>query len=299
MVSGAAGEGAQALIRLSWVSRYGDVKERSLYKVISRTLTQAHVTSLDYSGQLRSDALFYRRLREGDATDHRERDVWLGLATVRAQSAYALLIAANRHLSEEARRRISAGLFSLIARHNIICDKDRAKFESAMFAAAKTISDGGSENNALVLLRALSPTNDEVRQNFATLSFPRSQNSIAQCMLRPLEYALRGTEELIIDTPEKVHLEHIYPQIPAVAERWPNHDEYVGRIGNLTLLDRRLNQEAQNAAFATKKEEFYAHSHLLLTRELLEKNAWTEAEVNNRQSRLCELAINVWPQNLV
>jgi hypothetical protein len=297
--SAGTSEGAQALIRLSWVSRYGDVKERSLYKIISRTLTDTHTSSLEYSRQLRSDALFYRRLREGDTTDQRERDVWLGLATVRAQSGYALLMAANRHLSEDARRRISAGLFSLIARHNIICDKDRAKFESAMFAAAKTISDGGSEDNALALIRALSPTDDEVRQNFATLSFPRSQNSIAQCLLRPLEYALRGTEELIIETPEKVHLEHIYPQRPAAAERWQNHDEYVGRIGNLTLLDRRLNQEAQNAAFATKKAEFYAHSQLLLTRELLEKNAWSEAEVNARQARLCDLAINVWPQSLV
>src|SRR4029077_17984390 len=34
------GAGAQTLIRLSWVSRHGDVKERSLYKVISRNLTE-------------------------------------------------------------------------------------------------------------------------------------------------------------------------------------------------------------------------------------------------------------------
>ncbi len=297
--SAGTSEGAQALIRLSWVSRYGDVKERSLYKIISRKLTDTHTTSLEYSRQLRSDALFYRRVREGDTTDVRERDVWLGLATVRAQSGYALLIAANRHLTEDARRRISSALFSLITRHNIICDKDRAKFESTMFAAAKTISDGGDENAALALLRALSPTDDEVRQSFATLSFPRSQSSIAQCVLRPLEYALRGTEELIIATPEKVHLEHIYPQKPAAAERWPNHDEYVGRIGNLTLLDRRLNQEAQNTGFATKKAEFYAHSQLLLTKELLDKNVWTEAEIIERQKHLCDLAVDVWPQNLV
>jgi Protein of unknown function DUF262 len=83
-------EGAQTLIRLSWVSRHGDVKERSLYKVISRKLTETHMSSLAYSRQLRTDALFYRRVRDGDTTDVREHDVWPGLATPRAQSGYAL-----------------------------------------------------------------------------------------------------------------------------------------------------------------------------------------------------------------
>jgi hypothetical protein len=297
--SAGTSEGAQTLIRLSWVSRFGDVKERSLYKIISRKLADTHTSSLEYSRQLRSDALFYRRVREGDSVDIRESDAWLGLATLRAQSGYALIIAANRHLPEEARKRISAALFSLIVRHNIICDRDRAKFESTMFAAAKTISDGGGEQAALALLRALSPTDDEVRQNFATLSFPRSQNSIAQCIMRPLEYGLRHTDELIIATPDKVHLEHIYPQKPAVADRWPNHDEYIGRIGNLTLLDHRLNQEGQNIGFTTKKDEFYAHSSIYLTIELLDKDAWSPAAIIERQNRLCDLAISVWPHNLV
>lgn len=297
--SAGTSEGAQTLIRLSWVSRYGDVKERSLYKVISRKLTETNTSSVEYSRQLRSDALFYKRVREGDTSDLREHDIWLALATFRAQSGYALLIAANRHLSEQARRRIGTALFSLIARHNIICDRDRAKFESTMFSAAKVISEGGSEEAALALLRALSPSDLEFRQSFSTLSFPRSQNSVAQAILRPIEYKLRTTEELIIATPEKVHLEHIYPQRPAPAERIASHDEYVGRIGNLTLLDHRLNQEAQNLPFASKKGQFYSDSEIYLTKELLAKNTWTPADMDGRQQHLCELAIQVWPQNLI
>ena len=297
--SAGTSEGAQTLIRLSWVSRYGDVKERSLYKVISRKLTETNTSSVEYSRQLRSDALFYKRVREGDTTDTREHDIWLALATFRAQSGYALLIAANRHLAEHARRRIGFALFSLIARHNIICDRDRAKFESTMFSAAKVISEGGSEEAALALLRALSPSDLEFRQRFSTLSFPRSQNSVAQAILRPIEYKLRTTEELIIATPEKVHLEHIYPQKPAPADRLESHDEYVGRIGNLTLLDHRLNQEAQNLPFASKKEQFYSGSEIYLTKELLAKSTWSPADMDGRQQHLCELAIQVWPQNLI
>jgi len=297
--SAGIGEGAQTLIRLSWVSRYGDVKERSLYKVISHKLTDDHTTSVAYSRLLRDDALFYKAIRDGETTDRKERDTWLALATLRAQSGYALLIAANRSLDEPTRRRISAALFSLIVRYNIISDKDRARFETTMFSAAKAISDGGGEAAPLALLRAISPSDDEVRQNFASLSFGRPQTSIAQVLLRAIEYRLRNTEELIIATPEKVHLEHIYPQKPAAADRFANHDDYVGRIGNLTLLDHRLNQEAQNSDFTDKRDRFYRDSAIFLTQELLAKVAWTPADIDERQQHLCNLALQIWPHNLI
>jgi hypothetical protein len=184
-------------------------------------------------------------------------------------------------------------------RHNIICDKDRAKFETTAFSAAKAISDGGGGQAAVALLRALSPSDEEVRQSFATLNFTASQNSIAQVILRALEYKLRQTEELIIATPERVHLQHIYPQKPAPANRLANHDEYVGRVGNLTLLDKRLNQEAQNSGFVNKRDNFYHQSEIHLTKELLDKDTWTPAEIDARQQHLCDVAMQVWPQNLV
>jgi hypothetical protein len=297
--SAGTGEGAQTLIRLSWVSRYGDVKERSLYKVISHKLTEDHARSVAYSRLLRDDALFYKAIRDGDTADRKERDIWLALATLRAQSGYALLIAANRSLDEAARRRISSALISLIVRYNIISDRDRARFETTMFSTAKAISDGGGENAALGLLRAISPSDDDVRQSFATLSFGRSQAGIAQVLLRAIEYKLRTTEELIIATPEKVHLEHIYPQKPTAPERLANHDEYVGRIGNLTLLDRRLNQEAQNSVFMTKRDNFYANSEIYMNGELVGKNEWTATDIIERQQHLCDLALQIWPHGLV
>ena len=293
------GAGAQTLIRLSWVSRHGDVKERSLYKVISRDLTETHTSQVEYSRQLRNDAKLYKQVRDGDSPDFLESEAWSAISPLRAQSGYALLIAASRQLDETARKMVSSALFSLIVRHNIICDKDRAKFETTAFSAAKAISDGGGGQAAVALLRALSPSDEEVRQTFATLSFGASQNSIAQVILRAMEYKLRQTDELIIATPERVHLEHIYPQKAALANRLANHDEYVGRVGNLTLLDKRLNQEAQNSGFVNKRDHFYNQSDIYLTKELLDKGTWTPVEIDARQHHLCDLLIQVWPQDLV
>lgn len=292
-------DGAQALIRLSWVSRFGDVKERSLYKVITRKLTEAHTAPVEYSRQLRFDALYYRRVRTGDTPDIRQRDLWVGLAPLRAQSGYALLMAANRAVPEDAQKRLSKALFSLIVRHNIVCDKDRSKFEATVFAASKALSDGAGEQQALTLLRSLSPTDEDVKQSFSHLAFSRQQQSMAQVVLRPIEYSLRATEELIISTPDRVHLEHIYPQRPADADRLQAHDEYVGRIGNLTLLDHRLNEAAQNSPFTVKRDRYYTGSELYLTRALLRTNQWTPTEIDARQSQLCDIALLVWPRALV
>jgi hypothetical protein len=297
--SAGTGDRAQALIRFSWVSRRGDVKERSLYKVISHKLVEENVSAVRFSRDLRDDALFYRRVRDGDTPDIKERDIWTGLGTLGAQSGYALLFAANRTLPQDAQKRLAAALFSLIVRHNIICDKDRVKFESTVFAAAKALSDGGGIGSALAILRGLSPSDEDVKHSFAVLSFGRPQSSVAQIILRAVEYKLRATDELIIATPDRVHLEHIYPQKPAPTERLDNHDNYVGRLGNLTLLDHHLNQAAQNSPFIDKRDQYYTVSDIYLTKELLDKNAWTTTDIDARQSHLCDLALQVWPQSLV
>jgi len=293
------GAGAQTLIRLAWISRHGDVKERSLYKVISRKLTDVHISQVEYSRQLRGDGQLYKRIREGDSIDFEESEAWQALSPLRAQSGYAVLIAASRQLNENDRKHVSEALFSLIVRHNIICDKDRAKFETTVFGAAKSISDGQGAAAAIALLRALSPSDLEVRNNFARLSFGPAQSNAAQVVLRAIEYQLRQTQEINIAPPLRVHLEHIYPQKPQAAARLANHDEYVGRIGNLTLLDKHLNQEAQNSDFIKKRDNCYNQSELRLTQELLANDAWGPPQIDARQEHLQDLALQIWPQNLV
>ena len=51
------------------------------------------------------------------------------------------------------------------------------------------------------------------------------------------------TAEVTVAGADRVHVEHIYPQSPLEGNRWEEHDRYVGRLGNLTLLDKRLNEQ--------------------------------------------------------
>lgn len=104
---------------------------------------------------------------------------------------------------------------------------------------------------------------------------------------------------MIVAGPERVHIEHIYPQTPKEGERWEEHDRYVTRLGNLTLLGRRLNEQIKNANFGLKKEQAYQNTRLALTEALLQYEAWSPETVVKRQTALCQCAREVWPEMLV
>jgi hypothetical protein len=173
-------------------------------------------------------------------------------------------------------------------------------FETAVYSAARKISRGNGYESAIADLRAISPSTDRFESDFQRLTFSNSEHGVARYLLNAFEGKLAVTGELSVAGSNKVHIEHIYPQTPRPEDRWQVHAEFVNRIGNLTLLDKRLNQEIKNAPFSTKKQQAYNSSRLEITKELL---AYADESspllVQLRQERLCDLAQTIWPVSLV
>jgi hypothetical protein len=290
---------AESLIRMSWVAQYGDVKTRALYKIVSDDVPE-NTSPLDYSRRLRDDAALYRNFREGDVEDDETEEYWLALRTLRFNAGYSLLIAAEHGLkSAEERKNIAKALVALVIRYNIVSNLDRAKIESTVYSAAKALSDALGFEAALVLLLSISPSEAVFNNGFETLAFSSSNIGVARYLLRCFNNDLAATEEVSVGGPDKVHVEHIYPQNPPPDRRWKNHARMVGRIGNLTLLDKGLNTYIKNADFPTKKEKAYKTSKLEITQELLEFTDWDEGLVIKRQQTFAALAEKIWPQGLL
>ena len=68
--------------------------------------------------------------------------------------------------------------------------------------------------------------------------------------------------------------------------------QYTHRIGNLALLSRRMNAQAQNYDFDKKKESYFTTckgvSPFALTTQVLQKTEWTPAIINQRQKELLQ-----------
>jgi len=116
---------------------------------------------------------------------------------------------------------------------------------------------------------------------------------------------------------KKVEIEHILPSNPRhdVREAFDKPDEYneyAGRMGNLTLLEKTINSSVSNGSFI-EKAPGYRQSAFLLTKSLAEKPqvrvdtqlnravadliqfiAWDSSAIDQRQVMLSKLARKVW-----
>jgi hypothetical protein len=147
-------------------------------------------------------------------------------------------------------------------------------------------------------------TADEKRATIDTLNGDLyTMKRIRQYILLRLDSILSGGEASY-DYPI-ISIEHVLPQNPSEGSIWskwfPNEDQrqsYVHRLGNLVLLSRKKNSEAQNYDFETKKEKYFATrrgvSPFALTSQVLQRSEWTPAIIEQRQQDLTQRLTDLW-----
>lgn len=118
-------------------------------------------------------------------------------------------------------------------------------------------------------------------------------------------------------TDKSVHVEHILPQKPTTEvhdafDKPIEYDDYVGKLGNLTLLEQTINSSISNGSYLDKMPG-YRQSSFLLTKSLAEKpqvgantqlnravaeliqfKSWNSQSITQRQEILTSLARKVW-----
>lgn len=124
-----------------------------------------------------------------------------------------------------------------------------------------------------------------------------------------LREANSKTETAIIDY-SSLQVEHVLPQ--SWQEHWPldslnvsveeirilseKRDDYVHRLGNLTLVTSSFNASVSNLAWAVKKEELLKQSSLRLTGAIVSAGQWDETEIDRRAAELSQLIVDIWPR---
>jgi hypothetical protein len=288
----------EEFLRHYWVSRRGDVKARKLYREIKATIVEEGIDSLELSLDLADTATVY-----GDIVQAREADPELRrhLEAIRALGAKALYPAllsgyavaeaeADAEAGRQQLRRLAAALTTMFVRYNVIGGRETTVMEKGVYEVAAELRKSKDFDQAVTVLAGLAPHVDEFVERFQRVSISRM--ATARYLLREIEHAKRRTEEVAVEGTDRVHVEHIYPQTPQ--QRWRNHAAIINRLGNLTLLGKRLNTSIRNADFPTKKTNGYAGSDVLMTKELLTHEAWDTAAIDERQRELSGWAYRIW-----
>lgn len=147
-------------------------------------------------------------------------------------------------------------------------------------------------------LKKLIPDDTKFKEKFIAATV--STEKYARYYLRAIENQKKGSTspELIVNSdPAVVNLEHILPKAPH--KNWPNFNEdqvasLNKRIGNLTLMQNKLNSKQGNEPFS-KKKNYFASSDLWITKMIAENyHDWTPDNIKDRQEKLADIAVQTW-----
>jgi hypothetical protein len=124
------------------------------------------------------------------------------------------------------------------------------------------------------------------------------------------KYVLLRLDEAIAQNPgvsydhKIITVEHVLPQQPAEDSEWlrtfdqAQRDYWTHRLGNLLLLNRTKNAEAQNYDFEKKKEKYFSSkngvSKFALTTQVLYTPVWTPEVVRRRHQDLLGVLVREW-----
>jgi uncharacterized protein with ParB-like and HNH nuclease domain len=152
------------------------------------------------------------------------------------------------------------------------------------------------------------PTDEEFKKAWLGLQFyKRLKKSKLRMILEALEVALHTgkTEQVAIERTLTIeHLlprewERYWPLSPAndsqeVQKKIERRKEMLDRIGNLTLLTKKLNPSVSNGPWDKKRKGILSHSALNLNRLL--PGVWDEDRIAERSEELFKIAVKVWPR---
>ncbi|MDH6586260.1 hypothetical protein M2161_005366 [Streptomyces sp. SAI-133] len=295
-------------LRHVWITHRGDVKKQSLFKEIKAVMAtpstpEALKDPYKFSSNLASDAEMYKEIL---ASRHNDPGCARWLRAIQTMGATALLPAAlassDGWQDTASQMKLLRALVATFVRFSIIAGGDSSSLESAAYKVAYNVRSGCSLEEALAILRPLLRTDEQVKEYFKTLSIPNAKSGYQRHILEELENHASdatgdktGGLEKSAAGSSVLWIEHIYPQSPGNHwSRWEKHDSLVNRIGNITLVHKKLNATASNKPFATKKS-IYADSGLALNRYLDGLDEWDPQQVEKRQNELASQVPLVWP----
>ncbi|MCL5105542.1 MAG: DUF262 domain-containing HNH endonuclease family protein [Armatimonadetes bacterium] len=288
-------------VRHMWLSNYGDLKTRGLFSEIKRVLTQKAVTSSDFAGICGDECQDYVSLLDiDDRIPRSARNDVSGLVKyLNVRPSLPLLLSGLRSLNESDFAKLAHLAAALAVRYLVVANLNPLDLETAFYAAAREIRGKKHTNErsahclaaAKAILAKLNPDDAMVAASAADLVLTRGR---AQWLLAKLAGAKQSRSREFV--PDRVNLEHIFPQRPGSA--WPHRaalEPYTWHLGNLTILGEALNNKAANADFLGKCR-YYAKSEVAMTNEIPVKySAWTEKEILARAHDLAADIVAVWP----
>lgn len=285
-------------LRYYWNAGHKSIRAKALFKTIRKEITTDKEVF-----ELLDDLYRYSDVYMA-LTDCND-DLWqqdaeikqcVGLLNVfRLKQPFSILMAAKLNLSNEMFKKLFKNILKICFRYNVICDRNPNDQDGPFNSLAMLIT---KEKRIDYQLLAPIVVDDHVFENsFSDKTFPYTSRNvkIVRYILSTLEKH-NGSTQTVSFSDEDATIEHILPQ--NADEDWDIDEEkqrqLVFRIGNMCLLEKKLNLAIKNSNFLEKKQKYAQSSYLDSKMIAHNYDRWTEDDIIKRQASMARIAVNIW-----
>ena len=285
-------------LRYYWNSKNKIVRKNQLFKTI-RNAIKTKEDTFKLIRDLDDTADLYIAIQDPYSefwTETPEVKKYIGeLKLFQIKQTNSLLLAAYKNLSHSSFQKITKAVSIISLRYNIIGGLNPNEQEEAYNKVANEISSNKIFD--IKSLQSIYVQDDNFENDFSTKQFKNTSRNhkIVKYLFSKIELYLYKNE---INPDSDIYtIEHVLPE--SADERWGDFsDEIINRsvyrLGNLTLLEKQLNREADTHQFEEKKR-FYLQSNSELTKSIVQDyDIWNEAKIALRQKELAKHAKAIW-----
>lgn len=291
-------------LRHCWLSEYGLVRERDLYRTL-RESVKGTPAARQFIDKLRKRGDLYAALSNPEHAYWADapsdvRDYLEPLSLFKVAQYRPVLLSAMEVANLELVTKILRLLLVVSYRYTVISQLGTGNLESIYTDCALAIRSGKAKGikDVFTALRPAYVEDPRFTADFAARQFTNS--GIARYTLAQINDHLESDpERQVAERSGRVTLEHILPKNPGkawgpVSAKGKDITEFVDLIGNLTLLEKGRNRGLGNAGFKEKKEKGYAISGLAINKGLHDEDSWTIDSIVARSQSLAKVAKDVW-----
>lgn len=283
-------------IRYYWNSKNKTVRSNDLFKVLRNNIKEDRsVFELINDMLAYSDIYMALKNESDDLWNERDKvQECVSLLNIfNLKQPISMLMAAYKYLSNEDFERVLCDAIVVSFRYNVICGKNPNDIEKVFNDIAIKISNNNTYDKNL--LSKIYVNDNEFTVSFINKVFPENarSNKIIKYILGKYERFKGGLRDVSIVS-ELDTIEHIYPQHPN--EEWndDNLDSLIYRLGNMCLLEKKLNNNIGNKGYAEKVEVLNQSTFITTNSISSEYPEWVQQSIVDRQKQMAKCAKTIW-----
>lgn len=291
-------------LRHYWLSTRGIVKEEELFDKFSSEIKNRE-DAHKFIRELKKEAELYSVLLNPEASNFSGNKIIVELLkdelyVLSKQQVLPLLLALCQKLDLKNEVLVVKSLINFIFRYLTIGEQENKELERLFSEIARSMRQNKIKNATQVVkeLKKKDINNETFHQLFKIKQIKDNKKVV---------YILAKIEQFLSEQKEKfatdITLEHILPVNPDNEckqymidnKLWDDKDEWVYRIGNMTLLLSKPNKKAQNRSPIIKSREIYKkETKLKINKDLKNIIKWSQEAIEKRQKRLANYAVKIW-----